>query len=218
MHRPLWYTYVAAYPADCPVNGESGKPYYKIGFSPKDFTIGRLSVYDGKTVKDFCEAVELPLQEELPLDGEAWYKWYGEELDTRNFTLRATEGTWGIVNYTNKDGIAEIYLSSTEGYTIAGADFIQSSVIPGETTFAGAVDALGLRDVIAAMSIQGDTFESVSDFAFESQFGEDTHAYISWGDYNNLVVYWSDRDGKEVRLTLMGEGDVIDGLSISREN
>jgi len=77
---------------------------------------------------------------------------------------------------------------------------------------------LGLRDVIAAMSIQGDTFESVSDFAFESQFGEDTHAYISWGDYNNLVVYWTDRDGKEVRLALMGEGDVIDGLSISREN
>lgn len=198
--------------------GESGLPYYKIGFSPKDFAIGGLSVYDNKTAKDFCEAVELPLQEELPLDGEAWYKWYGEELNTANFRLRATGGDFGFVNYTDNDGEAKIFLSSTEGYTIAGADFIQSPIVPGETTFAEAVDALGLRDVIAAMGIQGDNFESISDFAFESQFSEDTHAYIVWGDNRNLVVYWMDRDGKEVRLTLIGKGDVVDSLSISREN
>lgn len=198
--------------------GESGLPYYKIGFSPKDFAIGGLSVYDNKTAKDFCEAVELPLQEELPLDGEAWYKWYGEELNTANFRLRATGGDFGFVNYTDNDGEAKIFLSSTEGYTIAGADFIQSPIVPGETTFAEAVDALGLRDVIAAMGIQGDNFESISDFAFESQFSEDTHAYIVWGDNRNLVVYWMDRDGKEVRLTLIGKGDVVDSLSISRDN
>lgn len=197
--------------------GESGKPYYKVGFSPKDFSISGLSVYDGKTAKDFCEAVDVPLQEELPPDGEAWYKWYGEELDTANFTLRATEGTWGIVNYTNKDGVAEIYLSSMKGHTIAGADFIQSPFVPGETTFAEAVDALGIRDVVTAMGIQGDAFKDAK-LDFESQFGEDTHAYIIWGDDNrNLVVYWMDRDGKEVRLTLIGKGDVVDSLSISRE-
>lgn len=34
----------------------------------------------------------------------------------------------------------------------------------------------------------------------------------------SLVVYWSDSDGKEIRLTLMGEGDDVEGLSISKEN
>lgn len=55
-----------------------------------------------------------------------------------------------------------MYLRSMEGHTIAGVDFIQSPVISGETTFAEAVDALGIRDVITAMGIQGDAFKDAS--------------------------------------------------------
>lgn len=197
--------------------GESGKPYYKVGFSPKDFTIGGLSVFDGKTAKDFCEAVDVPLQEELPLDGEAWYKWYGEELNTANFRLRATGGDFGFVNYTDNDGKAEMYLSSMEGYTIAGADFIQSPIVPGETTFAEAVDALGIRDVITAMGMQGDAFKDAK-LDFESQFSEETHCSVSWGDSHSINMWWTDRDGKQVSLYFSGEDDVVDSLSISRDN
>lgn len=198
--------------------GESGKPYYKVGFSPKDFAIGGLSVFDGKTAKDFCEAVDVPLQEELPLDGEAWYKWYGEELNTANFRLRATGGDFGFVNYTDNDGKAEMYLSSMEGYTIAGADFIQSPIVPGETTFAEAVDALGIRDVFTAMGIQGDAFKDAS-LDFESQFSEETKASISWReDGRSMNICWTDRDGKLVTLHFQGESDIVDYLRISREN
>lgn len=197
--------------------GESGKPYYKVGFSPKDFAIGGLSVFDGKTAKDFCEAVDVPLQEELPLDGEAWYKWYGEELNTANFRLRATGGDFGFVNYTDNDGKAEMYLSSMEGYTIAGADFIQSPIVPGETTFAEAVDALGIRDVITAMGMQGDAFKDAK-LDFESQFSEETHCSVSWGDSHSINMWWTDRDGKQVSLYFSGEDDVVDSLSISRDN
>lgn len=197
--------------------GESGLPYYKIGFSPKDFTIGGFSVFDGKTAKDFCEAVDVPLQEELPLDGEAWYKWYGEELNTANFRLRATGGDFGFVNYTDNDGKAEMYLSSMEGYTIAGADFIQSPIVPGETTFAEAVDALGIRDVITAMGMQGDAFKDAK-LDFESQFSEETHCSVSWGDSHSINMWWTDRDGKQVSLYFSGEDDVVDSLSISRDN
>lgn len=36
----------------------------------------------------------------------------------------------GLVNYTDNDGRVEMYLSSMEGHTIEGADFIQSPIIP----------------------------------------------------------------------------------------
>lgn len=113
----------------------------------------------------------MPLKEELPSDGEAWYKWYGEKLNSANFRLRVTKGDWGFVNYTDNDGLVEMYLSSMEGHTIEGADFIQSPIIPGETTFADSVDALGIRDVITAMGIQGDAFKDAS-LDFKSQFSE----------------------------------------------
>lgn len=198
--------------------GESGKPYYKIGFSPKDFTIGGLSIYDGKTVDEMFDAVDLPDWADTNGSVEGWYKQHGANGATM-FGLTEANGSASLAYYTNEPEEIEMRISDTAGYTIAGAEFIQSPAIPGETTFAGAVDALGIRDVIAAMGIQGDNFESISDFAFESQFSEDTHAYIIWGDDNrNLVVYWMDRDGKEVRLTLIGKGDVVDSLSISRDN
>lgn len=197
--------------------GESGLPYYRVGFSPEDFTIGGISVYDGKKAKDFCDSVDLPLQEELPSDGDAWYKWYGEELNTANFRLRGAKGDWGFVNYTDSNGEAKIFLSSTDGHTIAGADFIKSPIVPGETSFAEAVKLLGIEDLFKAMGIEGDAFKSVGGFTFESQFSESTHSRVSWGDYNNVDVWWFDKDGKEVRLTLMGEGDVIEALSISKK-
>lgn len=74
----------------------------------------------------------MPLQEELLSDGESWYKWYGEEFNTANFRLRATKGDWGFVNYNENDRQVEMYLSSMEGHTIAGEDFIQRPIIPGE--------------------------------------------------------------------------------------
>lgn len=110
----------------------------------------------------------MPLQEELLSDGEAWYKWYGEEFHTANFRLRATKGDWEFVNYNENDRQVEMYLSSMEGHTIAGADFIQRPIIPGENTVAEAVDALGIRDVITAMGIQGDVFKDAS-LNFKSQ-------------------------------------------------
>lgn len=54
--------------------GESGKPYYKIGFSPKDFTIGGLSIYDGKTVDEMFDAVDLPDWADTNGSVEGWYK------------------------------------------------------------------------------------------------------------------------------------------------
>lgn len=198
--------------------GESGLPYYKVGFSPKDFTIGGFSIYDGKAAKDFCEAVDVPLKEELPSDGEAWYKWYGEELNTANFRVRVSGGDHGFVNYTDSDGKVEMYFGSMEKHTIEGADFIQSPIIPGKTTFAEAVDALGIRDVITAMGIQGNAFKDAS-LNFESQFSEETYGEVSWSDdYRNVNIYWTDRDGKEVRLAMWSEGsDVVKSLSISRK-
>lgn len=38
--------------------GESGKPYYKVGFSPKDFAIGGLNLYDGKSQDEMYEAID----------------------------------------------------------------------------------------------------------------------------------------------------------------
>lgn len=198
--------------------GESGLPYYKVGFSPKDFTIGGLSVYDGKTVDEMFDAVDLMDFADTNGSVEGWYKQQGANGATM-FGLTEANGSASLVYYTNEPEKIEMQFFNTAGYTIAGADFIQSPIIPGETTFAEAVDALGIRDVITAMGIQGNDFKKVSPFDFESQFGEDSHSYIIWDDDNhNLVVYWTDRDGKEVRLTLMGEGDVVEGMIISREN
>lgn len=73
----------------------------------------------------------MPLKEELPSDGEAWYKWYGEKLNSANFRLRVTKGDWGFVNYTDNDGLVEMYLSSMEGHTIEDADFYSESDHPG---------------------------------------------------------------------------------------
>lgn len=197
--------------------GESGKPYYKVGFSPKDFTIGGLSVYDDKSLDEMYGAVDLQDAGFSVGDNVVWLKENDELNDEVVFSLHQPDHMYGLAYYSNDAEEVKMFFSSIEDQNIATADFIQSPVIPGETTFAEAVDALGLRDVIAAMGIQGDNFESISDFAFESQFSEDTHAYIIWGDDNrNLVVYWMDRDGKEVRLTLIGKGDVVDSLSISR--
>ncbi len=198
--------------------GESGLPYYKVGFSPKDFAIGGLSVYDGKTVDEMFDAVDLMDFADTNGSVEGWYKQQGANGATM-FGLTEANGSASLVYYTNEPEKIEMQFFNTAGYTIAGADFIQSPIIPGETTFAEAVDALGIRDVITAMGIQGNDFKKVSPFDFESQFGEDSHSYIIWDDDNhNLVVYWTDRDGKEVRLTLMGEGDVVEGMIISREN
>lgn len=198
--------------------GESGLPYYKVGFSPKDFTIGGLSIYDGKTVDAMFDAVDLPDWADTNGSVEGWYKQQGANGATM-FGLTEANGSASLVYYTNEPEKIEMRFSNTAGYTIAGADFIQSPIISGETTFAEAVDALGIRDVITAMGIQGNDFKKISPFDFESQFGEDSHSYIIWDDDNhNLVVYWTDRDGKEVRLTLMGEGDVVEGMIISREN
>lgn len=95
--------------------------------------------------------------------------------------------------------------------TLEGADFIRSPIIPGKTTFAEAVDALGIWDVLTAMGIQGDAFKDAS-LDFEPQFSEKSHCQVSCGDESmNISVSWTDRDGKEVRLTLMGEGDVVGG-------
>ena len=198
--------------------GESGLPYYKIGFSPKDFAIGGLSIYDDKSLDEMYEAVDLQDAGFSVGDNVVWLKKNDELNDEIVFSLHQPGHMYGLAYYSNDAEDVKMFFSSIEEQNIATADFIQSPVIPGETTFAEAVDALGIRDVIAAMGVQGDAFKDAS-LDFESQFSEDTHAYIIWGDDNrNLVVYWMDRDGKEVRLTLIGKGDVVDSLSISREN
>lgn len=78
------------------------------------------------------------------------------------------------------------------------------------------MDALGIRDVITAMGIQGDAFKDAS-LDFKSQFSEKSHCQVSCGDDStNISVSWTDRDGKEGRLSLRGETDVIKSLGISR--
>lgn len=197
--------------------GESGKPYYKIGFSPKDFAIGGLSVYDGKTVDEMFDAVDLPDWADTNGSVEGWYK---ERLANGKtaFGLTESNGSATLVYYTNDTEEIEIMFSDTAGYTIAGADFIQSPIVPGETTFAEAVDALGIRDVFTAMGIQGDAFKDAS-LDFESQFSEETKASISWReDGRSMNICWTDRDGKLVTLHFQGESDIVDYLRISREN
>lgn len=196
--------------------GESGKPYYKVGFSPKDFAIGGLSVYDGKTVDEMFDAVDLPDWADTNGSVEGWYK---ERLANGKtaFGLTESNGSATLVYYTNDTEEIEIMFSDTAGYTIAGADFIQSPIVPGETTFAEAVDALGIRDVITAMGMQGDAFKDAK-LDFESQFSEETHCSVSWGDSHSINMWWTDRDGKQVSLYFSGEDDVVDSLSISRDN
>lgn len=197
--------------------GESGKPYYKVGFSPKDFAIGGLSVYDGKTVDEMFDAIDLPDWADTNGSVEGWYK---ERLANGKtaFGLTESNGSATLVYYTNDTEEIEIMFSDTAGYTIAGADFIQSPIVPGETTFAEAVDALGIRDVVAAMGIQGDAFKDAS-LDFESQFSEETKASISWReDGRSMNICWTDRDGKLVTLHFQGESDIVDYLRISREN
>lgn len=196
--------------------GESGKPYYKIGFSPKDFAIGGLSVYDGKTVDEMFDAIDLPDWADTNGSVEGWYK---ERLANGKtaFGLTESNSSASLVDYTNEPEKIEIMFFNTAGYTIAGADFIQSPIIPGETTFAEAVDALGIRDLMEAMGMQGDAFKDAK-LDFESQFSEETHCSVSWGDSHSINMWWTDRDGKQVSLYFSGEDDVVDSLSISREN
>lgn len=197
--------------------GESGLPYYKVGFSPKDFTIGGLSIYDGKTVDEMFDAVDLPDWADTNGSVEGWYKKQGANGATM-FGLTEANGSASLVYYTNEPEKIEMQFFNTAGYTIAGADFIQSQIIPGETTFAEAVDALGIRDVITAMGIQGDAFKDAS-LDFESQFSEETKVSVSWReDGGSVNIYWSDKDGKVVTLHFQGEGNIIDYLRISREN
>lgn len=196
--------------------GESGKPYYQIGFSPKDFAIGGLSVYDGKTVDEMFDAIDLPDWADTNGSVEGWYK---ERLANGKtaFGLTESNSSASLVDYTNEPEKIEIMFFNTAGYTIAGADFIQSPIIPGETTFAEAVDALGIRDLMEAMGMQGDAFKDAK-LDFESQFSEETHCSVSWGDSHSINMWWTDRDGKQVSLYFSGEDDVVDSLSISREN
>ncbi len=198
--------------------GESGLPYYKIGYSPKDFTIGGLSIYDGKSLDEMYEAVDLQDAGISVGDAVVWLKENDELNEQVRFSLHQPEHLYGLAYYSNDVKEVEIFFTGIDGQSIETADFIQSPVIPGKTTFAEAVDALGIRDIVTAMGIEGDAFEDAI-LKFESQFGENSECRIIWhDDVRNLVVDWIDRDGRDIHLVLIGTGDVVDSLSISREN
>lgn len=197
--------------------GESGLPYYKLGFSPEDFTIGGMSVYDDKTVDEMFDAVDLPDFKDTNGSVDGWYKSLPNGKTV--FGLSKSNESATMVHYINDEEVTEIdfYTYDDIGYTIAEADFVHSAVIPGESTFAEALKLLGIEDLFGAMGIKDNAFKSVEDFVFESQFSETTHSRVSWGDNNKVDVWWLDRDGKEVRLTLRGEGDVVNSLTISKQ-
>lgn len=198
--------------------GESGLPYYKVGFSPKDFTIGELSIYDGKTVDEMYEAVDLPDQKGFSGSEGAWYKENNEENKEVRVWVHASERNVALAYYSNDVREAKIFFCTTDGQTIAEANVVQSPIVPGKVTFAEAVDALGIRDIVTAMGIQGDAFEDAF-LEFESQFGENSECHIIWhDDVHNLVMDWIDRDGREVKLTLIGTDDMVDSMIISIEN
>lgn len=201
--------------------GESGLPYYKVGFSPKDFTIGGFSVYDGKTVDEMFDAVDIPDFADTNGSVEGYYRQSGANTNGKTmFGQTVGHRSCLLVYYTDDAEQTEIYFTSYDDVeaSIAEADFIQSPIIPGETTFAGAVDALGIRDIVTAMGIQGDAFEDAF-LEFESQFGENSECHIIWhDDVHNLVMDWIDRDGREVNLTLIGTDDMVDSMIISIEN
>lgn len=198
--------------------GESGKPYYKIGFSPKDFTIGGLNLYDGKSQDEMYEAIDLPDQDRFSGGEGAWYKENNVENEEVRVWLHASERNVALAYYSNDVREAKIFLCETDGQTIAEADVVQSPVVPGEMTFFEAADALGLRDIITAMGIQGDAFKDAK-IEFESQFSENSECEIIWNDdVHNLVVDWIDRDGNDIHLVLIGTDDMVHAMSISREN
>lgn len=198
--------------------GESGLPYYKVGFSPKDFMIGGLSIYDGKTVEEMYEAVDLPDQKGFSGSEGAWYKENNEENKEVRVWVHAPERNVALAYYSNDVREAKIFFCTTDGQTIAEANVVQSPIVPGKVTFAEAVDALGIRDIVTAMGIQGDAFEDAF-LEFESQFGENSECHIIWhDDVHNLVMDWIDRDGREVKLTLIGTDDMVDSMIISIEN
>lgn len=198
--------------------GESGKPYYKVGFSPKDFTIGGLNLYDGKSQDEMYEAIDLPDQDRFSGGEGAWYKENNVENEEVRVWLHASERNVALAYYSNDVREAKIFLCETDGQTIAEADVVQSPVVPGEMTFFEAADALGLRDIITAMGIQGDAFKDAK-IEFESQFSENSECEIIWNDdVHNLVVDWIDRDGNDIHLVLIGTDDMVHAMSISREN
>ena len=198
--------------------GESGKPYYKIGFSPKDFAIGGLNLYDGKSQDEMYEAIDLPDQDRFSGGEGAWYKENNVENEEVRVWLHASERNVALAYYSNDVREAKIFLCETDGQTIAEADVVQSPVVPGEMTFFEAADALGLRDIITAMGIQGDAFKDAK-IEFESQFSENSECEIIWNDdVHNLVVDWIDRDGNDIHLVLIGTDDMVHAMSISREN
>lgn len=201
--------------------GDSGLPYYRLGFSPDDFTIGGLSVYDVNSAEDMYEAVDLPDSAEFK--GEGWYKQLNADMGKVFFNLHISSHDMGLAQYTDnseKNAIS-FQSSSIDEHTIADADFMESPIVPRKTSWNEAVDALGIRDLLDAMGVDGIPFENTDKFAFESQYSENSYCYTKWNSDSNqyrIRIGWIDEDGKEVCLTMwLGDGnDVVSLMEISR--
>ena len=139
------------------------------------------------------------------------------------FNLHISSNDMGCAQYTDNSEANAISFSSSSRIeqTIADVDFVQSTIIPGETSWNEAVDALGIRDLLEAMGVDGIPFENTDKFAFESQYSENSYCYTKWNSDSNqyrIRIGWIDEDGKEVCLTMwLGDGnDVVSLMEISR--
>lgn len=201
--------------------GDSGLPYYRLGFSPEDFTIGGLSVYDVNSAEEMYEAVDLPDSAEFKGDG--CYKQLNADMGKVFFNLHISPNDMGCAQYTDNSEANAISFSSSSRIeqTIADVDFVQSTIIPGKTSWNEAVDALGIRDLLEAMGVEGIPFENMDKFAFESQYSENSYCYTKWNNDSNqsrIHIGWTDEDGKKVCLTMwfMDGNDVVSLMEISR--
>ena len=167
------------------------------------------------------EAVDLPDSAEFKGDG--CYKQLNADMGKVFFNLHISSNDMGCALYTDNSEANAISFSSSSRIeqTIADVDFVQSTIIPGETSWNEAVDALGIQDLLEAMGVEGIPFENTDKFAFESQYSENSYCYTKWNSDSNqyrIRIGWIDEDGKEVCLTMwFADGnDVVSLMEISR--
>ncbi|MBD5513343.1 MAG: hypothetical protein HDR06_01495 [Lachnospiraceae bacterium] len=197
--------------------GESGLPYYELGFSPEDFTIYGFSVYSGMTADEMYDVIDLPDDLDFSNSGNDGWSKYKTNSDTLTFALHTPEEAGGFVHYATDGSGTSIQIFHWEGLTIADADFIQCPIIPWKTTLTEAIEALGIRDLLEAMGIQATSFEASDIFEFESQFSEKSYCHTSWWDGSNqgsIEVFWYDEKGQKVSFDIDFINDVISCVTI----
>lgn len=194
--------------------GESGLPYYELGFSPEDFTIDGFNVYCGMTMDEMYDAINLPEFDDVGNSVDDGWSKGKTNSDTLAFYLHTPEGARNFVYYITDESGTEIQILHYDGFTIADADFIQSPIIPGKTTFTEAIEALGIRDLLEAMRIQDPSFEEGEKFEFESQFSENSYCRMYWHDGGSrgfsarIILSWNDENGQKFVFDVAFENDV----------